>query len=166
MDLITALAVSIGLLGGVATFLFASMGQLGLVWIAFIAWASFYHCGGEAKGLQASLIANVWGVVMASVGLFLITHPFLGITGNLWIAICVGLGAFILVLGAKLPALAAIPASVYGFASTAGYALLTSTFDVTMPSFANPLICVTLAMVVGGIFGIISQKVAGAITAG
>ena len=48
MDLVTALAVSIGLLGGVATYLYLSdFWGLGLlIWAAFIAWASFYLCGG------------------------------------------------------------------------------------------------------------------------
>jgi hypothetical protein len=60
MDLITALAVSIGVLGGIATYLFLSPIGLGLqIWIAFVAWGTFYHCGGkEAAHL-------VFGAVMA-----------------------------------------------------------------------------------------------------
>jgi hypothetical protein len=52
MDIVTALALSIGLLGGVATYLYLSDPLvLGLqIWAAFIAWASFYHCGGKIQG--------------------------------------------------------------------------------------------------------------------
>ena len=65
MGIVTALAVSIGLLGGVATYLYLSdfLG-LGLqIWAAFIAWASFYHCGGKIGGFTKSVLANLWGIV-------------------------------------------------------------------------------------------------------
>ena len=60
MDLVTALALSIGLLGGVATYLYLSDPLvLGLqIWAAFIAWASFYHCGGKIQGFISSILAN------------------------------------------------------------------------------------------------------------
>ena len=63
MDLVTALAVSIGLLGGVATYLYLSdfLG-LGLqIWAAFIAWASFYHCGGKIQGFTSSILGELVG---------------------------------------------------------------------------------------------------------
>ena len=61
MDLITALAVVIGLLGGIATYALLSPFGFGLqIWAAFIAWASFYHCGGKAQGFQSSTLANLW----------------------------------------------------------------------------------------------------------
>ena len=50
MDLITALAVSIGVLGGIATLVLLSPFGMGIqIWVAFIAWASFYHCGGRRR---------------------------------------------------------------------------------------------------------------------
>ena len=56
MDLITALAVSIGVLGGIATFVFLSPFGWGLhIWAAFIAWATFYHCGGKEAGLTKAI---------------------------------------------------------------------------------------------------------------
>ncbi|HEY4807169.1 MAG TPA: DUF1097 family protein, partial [Roseiarcus sp.] len=51
MDLITALALSIGVLGGIATFVLLSFGMGLQIWVAFIAWATFYHCGGKEAGL-------------------------------------------------------------------------------------------------------------------
>ena len=66
MDLITALAVSIGLLGGVATYIFLSPFGFGLqIWAAFIDWASFYHCGGKTTGLTSSVLVNLFGVLLA-----------------------------------------------------------------------------------------------------
>jgi len=75
MGIVTALAVSIGLLGGAATYLYLSdfLG-LGLqIWAAFIAWASFYHCGGKIGGFTKSVLANLWGIVWAVLTLLAIT---------------------------------------------------------------------------------------------
>ena len=65
MDIITALSISIGLFGGIATWLFLGpIGGLGLsIWAAFIAWASFYHCGGKEAGLQKAIVNNVFGAI-------------------------------------------------------------------------------------------------------
>ncbi len=159
MDIITALAVSIGLLGAVATYLFLTVGTL-QIWIGFIGWASFYHCGGGSAGLQKSIGANLWGVVTAFIALLLITQVNPGLPGVLWPSIVVGATAAILVLGAKVEALNVIPATVYGYASTAGYGLLSGA-SLTTVNLANPLICVSLSLVIGGLFGIVSEKFAG-----
>ena len=159
MDIITALAVSIGLLGAVATYLFLTIGTL-QIWIGFIGWASFYHCGGGSAGLAKSVAANLWGVVMAFIALLLITQVNPGLPGVLWPSLVVGVTAAILVLGAKIEALNVIPATVYGYASTAGYGLLSGA-TLTTFNLANPLICVSLSLVIGGLFGIVSEKFAG-----
>ncbi len=159
MDIITALAVSIGLLGAVATWLFLTVGTI-QIWVGFIGWASFYHCGGGAEGLKKSIMANLWGVVMAFIALLVITQVNPGLPGVIWPSIVVGVTAAILVLGAKIPAFAVIPATVYGYASTAGYGLLSGA-SVTEVGLANPLICVAISLVVGGLFGIVSEKFAG-----
>ena len=159
MDIITALAVSIGLLGAVATYLFLTIGTI-QIWIGFIGWASFYHCGGGTAGLAKSIGANLWGVVMAFIALLLITQVNPGLPGVLWPSIVVGVTAAILVLGAKIEALNVIPATVYGYAATAGYGLLSGA-SLTGASLANPLICVSLSLVIGGLFGIVSEKFAG-----
>jgi Protein of unknown function (DUF1097) len=164
MDIITALAVSIGLLGAVATYLFLTIGTI-QIWVAFLGWASFYHCGGGTAGLGKSIAANLWGVVMAFIALLLITQVNPGLPGPLWPSIVVGITAGILVLGAKLEALSVIPATVYGYASTAGYGLLSGA-SLTDVNLANPLICVAVSLVVGGLFGIVSEKFAGMIKGG
>ena len=159
MDIITALAVSIGALGAVATWLFLTVGTF-QIWIGFIGWASFYHCGGGVDGLRKSVAAKLWGVVMAFIALLLITQVNLGLPGVIWPSLVVGVTAAILVLGSKIPAFAVIPATVYGFASTAGYGLLSGA-SLTEVNLANPLICVAISLVVGGLFGIVSEKFAG-----
>lgn len=161
MDIITALAISIGLLGAVATWLFLTIGTI-QIWIGFIGWASFYHCGGGTEGLRKSVLANLWGVLMAFIALLLITKINPGLPGVIWPSIVVGVMAALLVLGAKLPAFGVIPATVYGFASTAGYGLLSGA-SLTEVNFANPLICVSISLVIGGLFGIVSEKFAGMI---
>jgi hypothetical protein len=164
MSLITALAVSIGLLGGVATYIYLTVGVI-QIWIGFLAWASFYHCGGGTGGLGKSLTANIWGVIVGFVALLLITQVNPGIPGVLWASIVVAGTAFVLVLGAKIEALGAIPASVYGFAATAGYGLLSGA-SLTAVSLANPLVCVSVSMVIGGVFGLVSEKLAGVLNSG
>ena len=54
MNLVTALAIAIGLLSVLLTWLFLGpvLGGLGLsLWAAFIAWASFFNQGGGEAGL-------------------------------------------------------------------------------------------------------------------
>lgn len=165
MDLVTALAVSIGLLGGVATFLFLAVPDLGLqIWAAFLGWASFYHCGGKASGLQSSVLANLWGVLWGALTLLAVTRAGLADTLGLpaWAAICVAVGVALMILGAKIPQLSAIPAQVYGYAATVGLALLTNASGaLTDPSLANPAVSVALSMVIGNVFGYVSEQLAG-----
>ena len=81
----------------------------------------------------------------------------------LWAGIVVGVTVFILVMLAKVPALATIPAMVYGYASVAAFGLLAQGADVTAANFSNPLIAIVVSMVVGAILGFISEKVGVAI---
>ena len=106
-------------MGAVATYLLLTVGTI-RIWIGFIGWASFYHCGGGVDGLRKSIAANLWGVVMATLALLLITQVNLGLPPVLWASLVVGATACILLLGAKFEPFVVIPATVYGFASTAG----------------------------------------------
>jgi hypothetical protein len=167
MDLITALAVSIGLLGGVATYLCLSPFGFGLqIWAVFIAWASFYHCGGKASGLTSSVLANLWGVLWGALTLIAVTQTGMGDSLGLpiWAAICVAVGVALMILGAKIPIFSAIPAQVYGYAATVAFTLLTNAAGaLTVPDLTNPAVIVALSMVAGGVFGFISEQLAGAL---
>jgi len=164
MDLVTALAVSIGLLGGVATYLYLSdFWVLGLqIWAAFIAWASFYHCGGKFQGFISSILANLWGVVWGALTLIAFSNLDLGLEAPIWAGICVAVGVGLMVLGAKIPIFSAIPASVYGYAATVALALLTNSVPSLMePTLANPAAIVAISMFGGAVFGLISEAFAG-----
>lgn len=170
MSLVSALAISVGVLGGVATWLFLGplAGSL-QIWAAFIAWAAFFHCGGKEAGFRAAVLANIAGAVMAWLTLLAVSRGGLGETLGLplWAGICVGVGVLVMILLGHLPAFAAIPAMVYGFAAMAGYSLLATDglANLTAPSLANPLVTIILSMIVGAVFGYVSEKVAGALVA-
>jgi Na+/proline symporter len=67
-----------------------------------------------------------------------------------------------MVLLANVPLFANIPAQVYGFAATVAMALVPATpGSVTEASMANPVVTIILSMIVGAIFGYVSEKVAG-----
>lgn len=55
-----------------------------------------------------------------------------------------------------------MPANVYGYAATAGYALQTAgAGSVTSPDLTNPVLLVALSVVVGALFAMASGKLAG-----
>jgi len=164
MDLVTALAISIGILGGIATFLFLSPFGMGLqIWAAFIAWGCFYHCGGKEPGLQSTILCTAAGAIIAGITLIVASASIgASLPAAVWVAICVGLGVAAMVLLANVPLFASIPAQVYGFASVVALALLPATpGSMTAVSMANPVIAIILSMIVGAVFGYVSEKVAG-----
>jgi hypothetical protein len=164
MSLHTALAISLGVLGTVATWLF--LGPLGgslAIWAAFIAWGCFYHNGGKEAGLQSTILGNTAGAVIAGITL-IVAGASVGasLPPAVWPAICVGLGVASMVLLANVPLFASIPAQVYGFASVVALALLpASPGSLTAASMANPVVAIILSMILGAVFGYVSEKVAG-----
>jgi hypothetical protein len=166
MALVTALAISIGVLGGIATYL--ALGPLASInlqiWGVFLAWASFYHCGGKEAGLRITIVQAIYGAILAWIALLIITLiPLGGVLGvPIWAGICVGVTVLVLVLGAHNPMFSVIPAAVYGYAATAAYALLATKLDtVTSVSIQNPLYVAVVSMVVGAVFGYVSEKIGG-----
>jgi hypothetical protein len=164
MDLITALAISISILGGVAAFLFLSPFGLGLqIWAAFVGWATFFHCGGKEAGFVKAITHNIFGAVMALVLLLLVTQIPLGATLGLplWAAIGVVITVFIVVYAAKWAVLSDIPASFFGFASVVALALAGGKLGVTSVSLDNPFVNIAISLIIGAAFGYVSEKVAG-----
>lgn len=163
MNLVTALAIVIGGLGGVATWLFLGpLAGLGLsIWAAFIAWGSFYHAGGGETGLKNTVIGAIWGAIMATVALVLMPILDMGAIGA---AIAVGVTVAVMILAAQVPLLSAIPPAVYGYASTAAFALLKTGADATGTDIAtSPLLNVIISMIIGAAFGFASEKIAGSL---
>ena len=166
MSQLVALALSIGLLGGVATFLFPAVGLA--VWAGFIAWACFFHSGGDTNALKHTIAGNVFGALMAWVAAFLIIETPLG-HNEVGIAVAVALTVFVMCLAAHIKVLSVIPASVYGYASTVAYMLLTAQAMaiaelVSVDFLPNALLMIVLSMVFGALFGFASGKLATALT--
>jgi hypothetical protein len=164
MSLNTALAISLGVLGAVATWLF--LGPLGgalAIWAAFIAWACFFHSGGKEQGLQSTILGTAAGAIIAAITLIVANAGFgANLPAAVWPAIAVGIGVAVMVLLANVPAFSNIPAQVYGFASTVAFTLLTNSADkLTEISLANPEVTIILSMIIGAVFGYVSEKLAG-----
>ncbi|HIK18414.1 MAG TPA: DUF1097 domain-containing protein [Leptolyngbyaceae cyanobacterium M33_DOE_097] len=152
MKKLDAYSVSIGVLGAIDTFLTATVLPIP-VWVTFIAWASFFILGGKKSGLIQSIASNLTGIAIASLTLLAISI----IGGSpLIAAICVGLGSAAMVQASKVPILTAIPAIVWGFASTVGTTVATGK-PITTPGIDNPAIVAAAAMIIGGLFGYLSE---------
>lgn len=155
MPLLFALAVSIGGLAVVATWLFfgplASLDAQ--IWQAFLAWACFYHSGGKTEGLQKTLVCMIFGAVVGAVSVLLAEQ--LGDLGAFAAPVAVGIGAAVIVLAAHIGLLATIPASVYGFAAVAGLILLKG---LTPVAALTPTI---LSIILGAALGWLSEAIGG-----
>lgn len=166
MNLVTALAIVIGALSVLITWLF--FGPLtGLsLWAAFIAWGSFFHCGGGENGLKNSLLAAIWGAICATIAFALLNSGVLGGLGGLAAPVAVGATVGLMVLGAHIPLFSAIPAAVYGYAATAAFGLMGNHVGdaLSMSPMASPALNIIASMVIGGIFGYVSEKIAGMLT--
>lgn len=159
MNLVARLALTISLLGALATWLFLGpLAAFGLqVWAAFIMWGCFYHCGGGISGFKAALAGGLWGATMAAVALALIAKVGGGPFGA---AVCVGVTVAIFILGANISLLAVVPAAVYGYSAVAALALLKPGEDIFSVEIAsNPVINIVLSMVIGSLFALVSEKI-------
>ena len=160
MPTLVALAVSVGVLAVVATWLFFLDPLVAAnlqVWQAFVAWGCHYHCGGKITGTRNTIVCMSFGAVVGMAAVLLAGE--LGAIGTLAAPVAVGLGAALIVLSSKLPWLATIPASVYGFASIAGLILLGTGMTPT-----TALLPTILSIIIGAAFGYVSEAVAGALT--
>lgn len=160
MPALFALATSVGLLAVVATWIFGldPVATANLqVWQAFIAWGCHFHSGGKIGGTTTTIACMSFGAVVGMAAVLLAGQ--IGALGALAAPIAVGLGATIIVLASKIPLLATIPASVYGFASIAGLILLKPGMTPV-----GALVPTILSIIIGAAFGYVSEMVAGALT--
>jgi hypothetical protein len=140
MKQLSALSLSIGILGGIATWAFLTVGGL-LIWAAFVAWGCFFHTGGDANALRGTIINNIFGVVIATVAaLVILTVPGADALGlPLWAGIVVGVTAGLICITANIKVFSVIPAGFYGYACTFAFLLQTpdklSVAALTAPSW-------------------------------
>ncbi len=155
MTMLIALTISIGLLAVAATWLF--LGPLAAlnfqIWQAFLAWASFYHCGGKTDGFVKTVVCMSFGALVGMGSVLLIGQ--LGGLGVLAAPVAVGIGAAVIVAAAHLPLLSTIPSGVYGFASIAGLILLKpmAPMDAILPTIGS--------IILGAAFGYLSELIGG-----
>lgn len=163
MSKLLALALSIAVLGGIWAFL--ALGPLSgmvLVWAGFIAWGCYFHTGGDVAALQKTIVGMIYGAVIAGVALALVGANPLGLPGAAGPAVYIAVTVFLLVIVAGANLLSVVPANVYGYAATAGFALQTpSAGSVMATSLANPVLIVSLSVIFGAVFGMLSGKLAG-----
>lgn len=164
MSQLVALSLSIGVLGGIATFIFLQFMPNYLIWAAFIAWACYFHTGGNNEALKKTITCNIFGAACAWVAALLLTSAP---AGAAMAGFIVGATVLVLCLAAHVSALSTIPASVYGYASV--FAFLLGKGGLTKEALlsaspANALVAVAASMVVGAIFGLLSGKMAAALT--
>jgi len=166
MSKLTALALSIAVLGGVWAFL--ALGPLGgdapmaLVWVGFIAWGCYFHTGGDTAALQKTIAGMIYGAVIAGIALYLVSSGTLGGLGDLAAPVIIAVTVFFLVIVAGNTMLSVVPANVYGYAATAGLALTAGTAGNTMAmDMTNPVLLVALSTVLGAVFGMLSGNLSG-----
>ena len=165
MSKLTALAVSIAILGGVWAFLALNpLASATLVWVGFIAWGCYFHSGADTAALQKTIAGMSYGAVIAGIALYLVSSGVLGGLGALAAPIIIAVTVFALVIVAGANLLSVVPANVYGYAATAGLALTAGTAgNATMANLTNPVLLVIISVVLGVLFGMASGKLAGAI---
>lgn len=165
MSKLTALALSIAILGGIWAFLALNpLAGVALVWVGFIAWGCYFAAGADGAALQKTIAGMCFGAVMAGIALYLVSSGALGGLGALGAPIIIAATVFPLVIVAGMNLLSVVPANVYGYAATAGLALTAGTAgNATMMNLSNPVLLVIVSTILGAVFGMISGKVAGAL---
>lgn len=164
MSAYLALAVSVGLLAVLDTWLFGvplAATLPGLVWVSFIAWGCFFQSGAGTKGLTTAVVGMTFGAIVGMVAILALMGPFAGL-GDLAGPVAVGLGAFVICLASRVPLLSTIPASVYGFAAVAGTTFLLGAGGTLNP--VDALWRTVVAVVIGALFGFVSELLANALT--
>lgn len=151
MDVLVALAISIGIL--IALWTYVALGVAALpVWAGIVAWGCFFAAGGKTTGLTKTIAANLSGVLWA----FLALEAARRFGGGLPVlSVLVGLAAVIMVLQAKIPTLSFIPGAFIGAATAVSVAVGAGT------TFPHPWIKTVIALVVGAVLGYVSEMLAG-----
>lgn len=149
MDMLTALALSIGVLIAIWTYVAVAVVPDLSVWAAIVAWGCFFAAGGKALGFQKTVFANLSGLIYV----WIITQILPHVGGStIALAILVGVIAFVMVVQSKIPALSFIPGAFIGAAVTVGSGAASDT---------KHLLYVAVSLVIGAALGLISEAVAG-----
>ena len=168
MSFINALALVLCIIGGILTYL--CLGPLAgwiLIWAIFIATATGVALGGTPEAFKNLVICGIAGVIIAWIGSMIILEVPLAasLTLPVWAAIVVGITTGCLALIANIPLFPAIPATVVGYAMTFAHLLgnpskLLTVDNLTGATYLNPVISISLSIIVAAGFGLVSLKLA------
>lgn len=158
MPALIATMMSLGVLATIDTYLTATILPIP-VWVTFIAWASFFACGGGQRGFVKSVASNWTGIVIGSLSALAIHF---GPQDPMYAAVCVGIFTAAMALVSVVPLLSFTPAVVFGFASVFGTLAATGKSIVTV-GMTHPTIIAAVAMLVGACFGFVSEVGANAL---
>src|SRR5712691_3658636 len=151
MDVLVALAVSIGILIAAWTYIALGTAAALPVWAGIVAWGCFFAAGGKTTGLTKTIASNLSGVLWAYLALTA-ANKFGG--GLPVLSAMVGIAAFIMVLQAKISALSFIPGAFIGAATAVSVVVgANGTWSKTI-----------IALVAGAVLGYLSEMLAGAMT--
>ena len=171
MKTLNALAISLPVISVIATYL--ALGPLSgvyLIWVAFVFWAGFFALGADMGAFKSLILCGILGAILAWAGTLIILNvPLADSIGlPLWAGIVVGAAVAVGVLAANIPLFDAIPATVFGIATSFGYLLQTpdvmTNEMLTSVSLQNSVILISASAIAGAVFGLISGKFAGAMT--
>ena len=129
------------------------------IWAATIAWAAYFFLGATKEALINTIVCGIFGVFMAWFTAILLTNiPSTALLGFPFMAaVTVAIAVIVMCLAANIPQLATIPASVLGYSSTFAYLLQTPdklNQEVLLSiSLSNPLLVISISIVVGAFFG-------------
>lgn len=150
MDVLVALAISIGVL--IAVWTYVALGVAALpVWAGIIAWGCFFAAGGKTAGLTKTIASNLSGVLWA----FLALTAWKSFGGGVPVlSVLFGIAALFMVLQSKIPALSFIPGAFLGAATAVSVVVgANGTWTRTI-----------IALVAGALLGYLSEMLAGAMT--
>jgi hypothetical protein len=151
MDALVALAISIGVL--IAIWTYVALGVAALpVWAGIVAWGCFFAAGGKTTGLTKTIASNLSGVVWA----FLALKAAESFGGGLPVlSALVGVAALFMVLQAKISLLSFIPGAFLGAATAVSVVVGAGA------TFPHPWIKTVIALVAGAVLGYLSEMLAG-----
>ena len=166
MNFVTALAICLGIIGGFLAYLYLGpMAGTMHIWMIFIATAMGVALGGTNESFKNMVVCGVAGMLVAWAASLVIINVSPGLPLPVWAGIVVGAGTAAFTLLGLIPIFSAIPATVVGYAGTFAYLLgnpkvLLSNDVLLGMTVKNPLLNITLSLVIAAAFGIVSLKLA------
>ena len=151
MDSKTALAVTLGVLIAVWTYLTLAIIPDLSPWVGIAATGCYFAAGGKTAGLQKTVFASLTGLIYVWVMMQLL--PRFG-GGTLVYAVIMGVIGFVIVMQSKVPQLSFIPAALVGAAVTVGNGA---------GADLSHLLYVAVSLVAGAAIGFGAEEVAGSL---